>query len=68
MTIHAKYKLAKQLIKENKIADADACLEACLADLGAATLRGQTFIEGTSVNLWKARIWATIERAGLLPK
>lgn len=66
-TLRTKYKTAKEFIKQENLKAADEYLEECLTELAIATLKGQTHIEGTSVNLWKTRVWSTIERAGLLP-
>ena len=68
MTIKEKFKLGKQNVKEGNLALADRMFDMCIVHLSKATLRGESFIEGASVNLWKIRVWTEIEKAGLLPE
>jgi hypothetical protein len=68
MTLREKFRLAKYHIKNNDLKTADYYLEHCLAKLSTATLNKQTQVEGISVDLWKTRVWRTIEKAGLLPQ
>ena len=68
MTIKEKFKLGKQNVKEGNLTLADRMFDMCIVHLSKATLRGDSFIEGASVNLWKTRVWTEIEKAGLLPE
>lgn len=67
MTIKEKFKLAKKHLKEGKLELADRMLDLCIVHLSKATLRGETELEGVSVDLWKTRVWTVVEKAGLLP-
>jgi hypothetical protein len=68
MTIKEKFKLGKQNVKEGNLTLADRMFDMCIVHLSKATLRGESYIEGASVNLWKTRVWTEIEKAGLLPE
>ena len=68
MTLRNKYKLAKANIKLRDLKSANYYLDLCLVHLSKATLNGVDHLEGASVDLWKTRVWTTIEKAGLLPK
>ena len=39
-----------------------------LAQLAYLTVQGYTEIEGTSVDMYKERVWRLVERMGLLPE
>jgi hypothetical protein len=67
MTIKEKFKLGRQYLKEGKIAQADRMFDLCIVHLSKATLRGDTELDGVSVDLWKTRVWTAVEKAGLLP-
>lgn len=67
MTVKEKFKLGKQYLKKGEITLADRMFDLCIVHLSKATLRGDTHIEGASVDLWKSRVWTEIEKAGLLP-
>jgi hypothetical protein len=67
MTLEEKYKLARKCIKINQLTYADVLLDLCLVDLAIATEKGVTRVGKVDVNLWKTRVWTTIEKAGLLP-
>lgn len=67
MSLREKYKLAKKQIKVGNLQQADTLLDLCLVDLALATEKGITHIQKASVDLWKTRVWTTIEKAGLLP-
>jgi len=63
-----KWEKAQYLIEENKLEQADELLDWCLLILAKATLRGEKYFKGESINLWKTRVWTAIENAGLLPE
>lgn len=66
MTLREKYRLAKYHLKKDEHKTADHYLDLCLVHLAKVTQRGEIFTEGASVDLWKTRVWTTIEKAGLL--
>ena len=68
MTLKEKYREAKKLLKEGKLTQADEMLDRCLVHLSKLTLQGEKATEGADLNLWKTRVWVTIEKAGLLPE
>jgi len=68
MTIKEKFKLGKQYVKQGKLTLADRMFDLCIVQLSKATMRGETYIEGATVDLWKTRVWTEIEKAGFLPE
>jgi hypothetical protein len=66
-TVKKLYDQGREFVKKNQLERADKCFDMCIAQLAEATLRGVTEIEGSSVDLWKSRVWVAIERSGLLP-
>lgn len=68
MTLKEKFKMAKSFLKEKKLQEADRMLDMCIVHLSKETLKGTTEIDGVNINLWKTRVWTTVENAGLLPE
>lgn len=66
-TINTTFKQGKEFVKNNEISKADECFDRCIAQLAECTMQGIKEVEGSSVNLWKTRVWVAIEKAGLLP-
>jgi len=46
--------------------EANDLLDYCLVILGTATLRGNVELGGVRVDLWKERVWYSIENNGFL--
>ena len=67
MTLTEKYKEALRAVEGKDLVTADKLLDRCLLDLAKATEAGIERMEGTTVDIWKSRVWTTIEKAGLLP-
>jgi hypothetical protein len=64
------YTRAKEALGEHEIEKADELLDWCLLILSKKTLagyKGDSYLEGSKMNVWYERIWTTIEKAGLLP-
>lgn len=68
MTIKEKFKLGRQYVKQGNLVLADRMFDLCIVQLSKATIRGESFIEGATVDLWKTRVWTEVEKAGLLPE
>lgn len=66
-TIKKMFKEGRDFAKAGNLEKADEKFDMCIAQLAEATLRGVTEIEGSSVDLWKSRVWVAIEKSGLLP-
>ena len=62
------FKQGKDFVKNNQLNKADECFDRCIAQLAECTVQGIREVEGASVDLWKSRVWTTIEKAGLLPE
>lgn len=62
------FKQGKDFVKNNQLNKADECFDRCIAQLAECTVQGIREVEGVSVDLWKSRVWTTIEKAGLLPE
>jgi hypothetical protein len=43
-------------------------LDYCLVILGTATLKGKAELAGVKIDLWKERVWYSIENNGFLPE
>jgi hypothetical protein len=65
--IKKTFKEGREYVKLGELTKADESFDMCIAQLAEATLRGVTEIEGSSVDLWKSRVWVAVEKAGLLP-
>jgi hypothetical protein len=62
------WKTALELIKQNKTDEAVEALDKCLLIAVMADERGETHLDGKSLDLWKMRVWVKIEDLGVLPE
>jgi hypothetical protein len=62
------WKQALESIKNNTIEAAVDALDKCLLIVAMADERGETQLDGKSLDLWKMRIWVKIEDLGVLPE
>jgi hypothetical protein len=69
-TIEVRYLDLKTRFKsgELSIEEVDQITCELIAELAVLTVKGYTEINGTSIDLYKNRVWYIIELAGLLPE
>ena len=69
-TIEVRYSDLKTRFKsgELSIEEVDQITCELIAELAVLTERGITEINGTSIDLYKDRVWWIVEKAGLLPE
>ena len=69
-TIEVKYLDLKTRFKAGtiNIEEVDQITCELIAELAVLTVKGYTEINGTSIDLYKNRVWYIIELAGLLPE
>ena len=69
-TIEVKFLDLKTRFKsgEMSIEEVDQITCELIAELAVLTINGVTEINGTSIDLYKDRVWWIIEKAGLLPE
>jgi len=69
-TIEVKYLDLKTRFKAGTISIEEVDQITCelIAELAVLTVKGYTEINGTSIDLYKNRVWYIIELAGLLPE
>lgn len=61
------WRIANKSAEQNDIEKADEALDTCLVVLGHATEKNWKRIAGTTLDIWKTRVWMRIEELGLLP-
>jgi hypothetical protein len=66
MRVFELYALAKKLIKENKLQEADALLEQIIFKIASFQRKGIKMVDEVDIETWRVRVWTTIEKAGLL--
>lgn len=62
------WKQALTLIENSSVENAVEALDKCLLIVAMADERGETHLDGKSLDLWKMRIWVKIEDLGVLPE
>lgn len=62
------WRQALESIKNNTVEAAVDALDKCLLIVAMADERGETQLDGKSLDLWKMRIWVKIEDLGVLPE
>jgi len=69
-TIEVKYLDLKTRFKAGTISIEEVDQITCelIAELAVLTINGITEINGTSIDLYKDRVWWIVEKAGLLPE
>jgi len=69
-TIEVKFLDLKTRFKsgEMSIEEVDQITCELIAELAVLTTKGYTEINGTSIDLYKDRVWWIVEKAGLLPE
>jgi hypothetical protein len=60
------WRKANEALKAKNMDEANDLLDYCLVILGTATLRGNVELGGVRVDLWKERVWYSIENNGFL--
>jgi len=63
-----RWKVAKALIQENKLEEADDHITESLDMLATYTEKGFTVVEKVKLDIWKERFYFMLENAGLLPE
>lgn len=69
-TIEAQWSVIKSKFDEKNydLEEMDHLTSDLLAQLAYLTVQGYTEIEGTSIDMYKERVWRLVERMGLLPE
>ena len=62
------WRKANEALKLNNMSEAEDLLDYCLVILGTATLKGKAELAGVKIDLWKERVWYSIENNGFLPE
>ena len=62
------WRKANEALKAKNMDEANDLLDYCLVILGTATLKGKVELGGVRVDLWKERVWYSIENNGFLPE
>lgn len=68
--IEVKWELLKNGVRRNELSieDIDKSSRELLDYMGELTMKGVTHVMGTSLNVYKDRVWNLIEKVGLLPE